>query len=280
MQFSIAKLSKYRIFDSIQLESFTSHSNQLTLECQAHTPKYISSSSIKWYKNGILLDPLSSGKYSTVQQTGLLRLLIANPNETDSGEYKCEIELPGQSIQSISHSVTVKPSIVAPVPEERQKRRQHQERSTVHERSTREHGEKHATPVSITSFLKNLTVEEGNRAKFVCSVVGKVETVEWFKDNVPLQPELDRRYRSTNTDALVGLEIHDVMPNDSGYYTCTINGRRNSITSSSKLTVYEAFNKSRKKSLAYDRPPMPSSLSEFITKGKHFSFIHQSKEAT
>lgn len=248
-------------FRTLHLESFTPHSNQLTLECQAHTTQYISSSSVKWFKNGIQLDHLSSGKYTAIQQNGLVRLSIANPNETDSGEYKCEIALSGQPVQTISHSVSVKPTIAAPVPEERQKRRQ--------ERSNRE---QHAAPVALSSFMKNLTIEEGYRAKFVCSVIGQVETVEWFKDNVPLQLELDRRLRFTNSDALVGLEIQDVIPSDSGYYTCTINGRRNSVTSSSKLTVYEAY-KSHKKSLTYNRPPMPSSLTEFIAKG-NISHIH------
>lgn len=258
-------------FEFIQSESFASHSNQLTLECQAHTPQYITSSSIKWFKNGILLDHLSSGKYLAVQQNGSIRFSITNPNESDSGEYKCEIALSGQPVQSISHRLSVKPSIAAPIPEERQKRRQ--DRVTAQERLGREQGERHAAPVALASFMKNLTIEEGNRAKFVCSVIGQVDMVEWFKDNVPLQPELDRRLRFTNTDAIVGLEIHDVVPSDSGYYTCTINGRRNSVTSSSKLTVYEAY-KSRKKSLTYDRPPMLSSpLSEFIAKGNQF-FIH------
>lgn len=174
----------------------------------------------------------------------------------------------GQPKQSISHCVTVKPSIATPVPEERQKRRHYQERSAVQESSAKEHYEKHAAPVALASFMKNLTIEEGNRAKFVCSVIGTVESVEWFKDNIPLQPELDRRYRVTSSDAIVGLEIQNVIASDSGFYTCTINGRRNSVTSSSKLTVYESYsNKSRKKSLTFDRPPVPSPLSEFIAKG-------------
>lgn len=181
----------------------------------------------------------------------------------------------GQPVQSISHKVNVKPSIAAPVPEERQKRRQKDERANGQERCGRDQDEKHAAPVALASFMKNLIIEEGNRAKFVCSVIGTVESVEWFKNNVPLQPELDRRYRMTTTDATVSLEIQDVTPNDSGFYTCTINGRRNSVTSSSKLTVYEAHNKSRKLSLTHDRPPASSPLSEFIDKGKHFQSSNQ-----
>lgn len=217
---------------------------------------------------------MSSGRYAASQQNGLLRLSIANPNETDSGEYRCAIQLSGQPVQSILRNVIVKPSIKQSIEplvlstDERSKRRQIQEHATAQERS-------HATPVALASFMKNLTIEEGNRAKFVCSVFGKVESVEWFKNNVPLQSELDRRLRMTTTDATVALEIQDVVPNDSGFYTCTINGRRNSVTSSSKLTVYEAYKNTRKVSLTYDRPPMSSPFTEFIEKGKHLSFIRR-----
>lgn len=211
---------------------------------------------------------------------------IANPNETDSGEYRCEIELLGQPTKSASHNVTIEPSIATPVPEERQKGRhyQHQQEKDKEEKE-RQHAiqkltseREHAAPIALSSFMKNLTIEEGGRAKFVCSVVGNVEfSVEWFKNNIPLQS--DRRYRITTSDAIVGLEILDVVPSDSGFYTCTIKGQRNSVTSSSKLTVYEAYSpKSRKKLLTHDRPPMPLSLSEFIGKGKILSYTKSYKK--
>lgn len=254
-------------------ESFKSHANQFILECQSHSSAYISPSSIKWYKNGILIDTISNGKYSITNRNGLLQLSISNPNETDSGEYRCEIELSGHPIQSTAHTVMIEPSIASPVPEERQRARyqQHQDEkedkrpsNAIQKSVEREH----ATPIALASFMKNLTVEEGSRAKFVCSLVGNAEfSVEWFKNNVPL--EADRRYRTTTSDAIVGLEISDVIPSDSGFYTCTIKGQRNSVTSSSKLTVYEAYSsKSCKKQLTNDRPPMSLPLSEFIRKGK------------
>lgn len=208
---------------------------------------------------------------------------ISNPNETDSGDYRCEIELSGQPTQSISHTVTVEPSIAAPVPEERQKRRHHQNQQEKEEKEQqlvvqRPIEREHVAPIALASFMKNLTVEEGGRAKFVCSVVGNVEfVVEWFKNNTPLP--LDPRYHITTTDAIVGLEILDVLPSDSGFYTCTIKGQRNSVTSSSKLTVYEAYSpRSRKKSLTHDRPPMPLPLSEFIGKGKTLPITNQSNQ--
>lgn len=260
-------------------ESFKSLANQFILECHSHSSKHLSSSSIKWYKNGILIDTLSNRKYSTANQSGLLQLLISNPNETDSGEYRCEIELSGHPMQSISHTVTIEPSIATPVPEERQKGRYHQHQNEK-EGKERQYAiqktikREHAAPIALASFLKNLTIEEGSRAKFVCSLVGNAEfSVEWFKNNIPL--EADLRYRTTTSDAIVGLEISDVIPSDSGFYTCTIKGQRNSVTSSSKLTVYETYSpKSHKKSLTHDRPPMPLSLSEFIRKGKILSHTH------
>lgn len=125
-----------------------------------------------------------------IQQNGLIRLSIVNPNETDSGEYKCEIGLSGQPVRSVSQHISVKPSIIVPVPEMRQKNRHSQKRAVQ-----REHGEKNVPHVALASFMKNLTIEEGSRAKFVCSVIGQVDTVDWFKDNVQLQPESHCTYQ-------------------------------------------------------------------------------------
>lgn len=186
---------KYKEFithSSICPESFAPHSNQFSLECQVNSTQYISSSSIKWFKDGVLIDHVSNGRYSMIQQNGLIRLSIVNPNETDSGEYTCEIGLPGQPVRSVSQHISVKPSITVPVPEMRLKNR-HSQKHAIQ----REHGEKNVPHVALASFMKNLTIEEGGRAKFVCSVIGQVDTVEWFKDNVQLQPESHCRYHDS-----------------------------------------------------------------------------------
>lgn len=124
----------------------------------------------------------------------------------------------------------------------------------------------HKQPIGFESFMKNLTIEEGNRAKFICGVIGQVTSVDWYKDNKLLKVEMDRRYRFTLSDGLIGLEINSVLIGDSGFYTCTINGQRNSITSSSKLTVYESY-KPQQKSVAYESPSIRSQLSAYIAKG-------------
>lgn len=206
----------------------------------------------------------------TANQNGLFHLSIANPNKMDSGEYLCEIELPGQSTKSTSHTVTVEPSVAAPMPEERLKRRHQQQQPKRDHATDVPNAREHAPSIALASFMKNITIEEGGRAKFVCSVVGNAEfSVEWFKNNMPLQPELDHRYQITTSDAIIGLQIQNVVTSDSGFYTCTIKGQRNSVTSSSKLTVYEAYKPgSRKKSHTSDRPPTSLPFSAFIGKGK------------
>lgn len=198
---------------------------------------------------------MTNQRYSFTQKSALLQLLISSPDESDSGEYTCRIEQPGQPSKSISHNVNV-PEKKVPVSEtQRQAKRGLPEQ--------RESLDAENKPISLETFMKNLTIEEGNRAKFICSVIGHIQSINWFKDNKPLSIDTDHRYKLTHSDGLVGLEIHDVMPNDSGFYTCTIRGRRNSVTSSSKLTVYESYSRRPK----IDRPSIPAQSHESISKG-------------
>lgn len=243
----------------------------MVLESHIYGAQEINPSTIKWYKNGIDLTQFSSDKYTFKQESDRLLLIITNPDEHDSGKYMCNIQSGDKQIETIPHHVYAKP-FQSPVEHRIQRRHSAQENRYEKQSPSVEYKQ----PIALESFMKNLTIEEGNRAKFICSVVGQVQSVQWFKDNVPLEVDTDRRYRTTNTDGLIGLEIKEVDPNDSGYYTCTIIGRRNSVTSSSKLTVYERY-ETRKKSISYDRPPIRTSLSEYIDKGilkKKLCFIY------
>lgn len=239
-------------------ESFTPHTNQLTLQCQIHCAREINASSIKWYKDDIELDHGTNPKYSFCQNNTRLDLLINNPNAADSGKYKCQIEENGNILKSISHCVDVPHENAVPKLEVRRRRRTNE--------LVAQAANEHKQPIAFESFMKNLTIEEGNRAKFICGVVGKVKLVEWYKDNELLQIETDHRYRSTLSDALVSLEVFNVQVGDSGFYTCCVSDQRNSTTSSSKLTVYESY-KPRQKAPMYERPSIRSQLSEYIAKG-------------
>lgn len=232
------------------------------LQCQIHCTDTRNESSIKWYKDEVQLDYTANQKYKFEQNNKQLSLQINNPNANDSGKYKCQFESNGNVLKSISHYVDV-PAKIDPF-SEKDRRRYPANKSMS----------QHTQTIAFESFMKNITIEEGNRVKFLCGVIGQVASVDWFKDNQLLCIETDRRYRYMKSDGLVGLEIFDLAINDSGFYTCTVNGPRNSITSSSKLTVYESFKGAPQKS-AYVRPSIRSQLSDYIAKGKqrHLLFV-------
>lgn len=236
------KLIKYLILFSS--ESFVPHLNQLILECKIHSDHNHSfSPSIVWQKNGHQLHPSGDRKYSIIShENGRQQLLISNPSPVDSGHYTCRAETAfGEILDTVSCIVNV------PVEEKPQ--------SVAAERqSRRERGDtEYKQPIALESFLKNLTIEENGRAKFICSIIGPVSSVDWYKDNKLLATQASRRYRTSNENGLVSLEILDADVDDSGFYTCTVHGRRNDVTSSSRLTVYPSI-KTRRRSV--EIPPI------------------------
>lgn len=206
----------------------------------------------------------SDNKYSFItHENGTQQLLISQPSKDDSGHYTCQIESPSEQMEEISYRLNF--SQQNDLVESRSRRSPEQQR--VRRKTKSESEDKH--PIALETFLKNMTVEEGGRAKFICSVIGPITSVEWFKDNKVLPVHSDRRYRALNEDGLNSLEIQEVNVNDSGYYTCTLSGRRNDLTTSSKLTVYES-SKSKRTSdhlTNYDRPPIAA------YKGTFFDFF-------
>lgn len=90
------------------------------------------------------------------------------------------------------------------------------------------------------SFLKNVTVSEGNPAKFICSVRGPDADVVWMKDSVPIRR--NSRIASSVNDGLVILEIPETLSSDSGEYTCLVKNSKSEITTTAKLNVYDRTN--------------------------------------
>lgn len=217
-----------------------------------------------WQKNGHQLHPATDTKYSIIRhENGRQQLLIANPGQVDSGHYTCRAEMAsGETLDTVSCIVNVpieeKPQ---PKPAERQSRREKRRSSDEIE---------YRQPIALESFLKNSTVEEGGRAKFICSVIGPISFADWYKDNKLLDTEDSRRYRTICESGLVSLEIMDVGVEDSGFYTCTVHGRRNDVTSSSRLTVYASIKSQRKLEeippVTAVRPPIASAT--FTKNGK------------
>lgn len=226
-----------------------------------------------WQKNGHQLHPGTDSKYSIItHENGRQQLLIANPSQVDSGHYTCRAETTsGETLDAISCIVNV-PAEDKPQPKaiERQSRR---------DKSRPNGGSEYRQPIALESFLKNSTVEEGGRAKFICSIIGPVSFVDWYKDNQLLATQDSHRYRTTSENGLVSLEILNCDVEDSGFYTCTIHGRRNDVTSSSRLTVYASINTQRKfieiPPITIERPPIAATA--FTKYGKNIfkKFIYR-----
>lgn len=241
--------------------------NQLILECQIHSDSHSFSPSIVWQKNGHQLHPSTDNKYAMIShENGRQQLLIAHPSQVDSGHYTCRAETrSGETLDTVSCIVNV-PAEEKPHPQPIERRsRADKRRSNVES--------EYKQPIAMESFLKNLTVEESGRAKFICSIIGPVSFVDWFKDNKLLETQDSRRYRTISEDGLVSLEILDVDVNDSGFYTCTVHGRRNDVTSSSRLTVYPSIKSQRKfdeiPPITIERPPIAATT--FTKKGENKS---------
>lgn len=238
-------------------ESFVPHSNQLILECQIHSEKPSSEEpdvSVVWLKNGRPLLPSGDRKYSMIRhENGTQQLLITHPEQTDSGHYSCRLETSeGHLLNEISKVVNcAAPTIDIHDNKENQLKetRRRKSKPQIQERKQ---------PIALESFLKNMTVEEGQRAKFVCSIIGPVTSVDWLRDNRPISEREDVRYIMSDNDGIVSLEIQDVEFKDAGFYTCIVNGPRNNVSSSSRLSIYAASNRRRPSipSSFTDRPPI------------------------
>lgn len=97
--------------------------------------------------------------------------------------------------------------------------------------------------LSFDYFLRNKTSEEGLNTTLSCCVRGKNPIVVWYRNGVELTDS--SRYRSTNDDGFINLEILEVKYEDSGEYECKVRNDLNEITSKCFLNVYEKVQSTR-----------------------------------
>lgn len=90
--------------------------------------------------------------------------------------------------------------------------------------------------ISLESFLKNMTLEEGTNTKFICSVKGPITSVIWTKDGSVIDG--NSRYEPGRNDGLVYLEIKNTVPSDSGMYAVNVSNNLNEMSSNAQLNVY------------------------------------------
>lgn len=162
-------------------------------------------------------------------------MIITDPSWSDNGSYKCEATN-STKITEICKIVDISDRMKNGSEELNGLKKKIRESKRESEEAKLEFRQK----LMFESFLKNVTVIEGNNAKFICSVRGPDADVVWMKDFVPIRR--NSRISSSVNDGLVILEIHEALPSDSGEYTCLVKNTKSEITTTAKLNVYDRTN--------------------------------------
>lgn len=212
-------------------DSYHAHSNQLILECKVHGDP---NPTIDWYKNGV---KLTKNQHISFKENieGVRQLIITDPDWSDNGSYKCEATNSAKSTE-INHIVDISDRMKNGSKELNGLKKKISESKQESEDAILEFRQK----LIFESFLKNVTVSEGNVAKFICSVRGPDADVVWMKDGNQIQR--DSRLLSSVNDGLVILEISDAKSSDSGEYTCLVKNSKSEITTTARLNVYDRSN--------------------------------------
>lgn len=167
----------------------------------------------------------NSDKYLFINSAaGVIKLIIKNPTKDDIGNYTCIAENRSRNTsESITHDITAK--TIRSIPDQEQiiiKKEKPQATSRQ--------------PISFESFLKNMTIEEGTTAKFICSIRGPFSLAIWTKDGKVITA--NDRLLPGSTDALVYLEIKNPEPSDSGNYAVSVSNDITEMSSNAQLNVY------------------------------------------
>lgn len=173
-----------------------------------------------------------SDKYSVVDQDGTVKLVVRNPTKDDGGTYTCTAENRRLNIsENLFHNISSRTLRNVPDKHEIESKKS---KSFAPSRQ----------PMSFESFLKNMTIEEGTMAKFICSIRGPFTSAIWTKDGEVVQA--NDHYSPGSTDGLVFLEIKNPVPGDSGVYNVSVSNGINEMSSNAQLNVYQSY-KSRVK---------------------------------
>lgn len=90
--------------------------------------------------------------------------------------------------------------------------------------------------LSFATHLTNRVVAAGGRAKLSCAVLGPEAMARWTKDDVALK--YGSKYKNASGEGIVGIEVQNCRPEDSGLYELTVKNQVSCLTSVCRLEVY------------------------------------------
>lgn len=221
------------------LETYHASLKELMLECDIHGSPI---PSVTWFKNGQQL--IESGQIKLNEFGNTRQLIIKNATLEHGGVYKCVL-INDRGKKECSTEVDMYYHLKLPIqPTNGKTDNKHQSEQPVEPTGKQKPIEidsfVHKQRVQLESFLKNMTIEEGSKAKFLFSVRGDEPQITWFKDGKPIT--LDSRIRQSLNEGLVIFEISNTQCTDSGQYKCVIRNERNEVLTASQLLVYEKLN--------------------------------------
>lgn len=221
-------------------DTFNIKEKLLTIECCVSGEP---APNVVWFKDGILLS--SSDKYQMIDDgDDLKKLLIRRATADDSGRYICQAENLLHK-EETSHYVYLDNKTLGVSDEDNSNRKRLSMLETsIDQVETRKAGVATTTKSSIRnkivfeSILKDITVEDGYPVKFVCNVRGQDPIVEWYKGKELL--DNCQKYRMSNRNGIISLEIIDVCSADSGEYACVVRNLLNEVKSIGRLRVIDS----------------------------------------
>lgn len=249
-------------------ETYNSKINEINITCHV---RGMPTPAITWSKDGVTIEP--SEKYQLIEHDdGLCELNISDCTRQDNGKYVCQadnragkaetthivqVQLREQrsSLASLKDLPPTPTNEVAPAEEAEEKpaagpaapKGKGQPRKKAGEAAGGGGGRRYQPDpppnpkerLFFSAFLTDRVVPEGGKTKLSCYVEGPEPNIRWLKDENPLQ--MSPRCRAELKDGLLILTILNAVVEDSGEYRVLARNPASEITTSCRLSVYEAI---------------------------------------
>ena len=198
---------------------------------------------VSWLRNNVLIEP--GDRYEETRVEDVHRLIIHETIPEDSGEVKCQAKNDVGSVQSVAQLV-VKPDEGKPsgVIEEVSVSHTVEVQSEVPLEGVLgvPKQEKSLLPPEIVKSPQDLTVTEGDTARFEVEVFGHpAPDVEWFSNGAKIEGNAETLLESDGN--IHRLVLMDVVLEDEGEYMATATSKVGNVSCTGKLSVKEKIKK-------------------------------------